>query len=829
MILPEVGAFDAGDPVKLDFSEPIDSSSFEVRVWQTQLDEELEIPEEHLAEAQVRRMEMVEAAAEFDEELLDLFVEDEDCTEELVLKALREGTLQMELTPVYVGSALKHKGVRFLLDGVIDLLPSPLDIPPVQGIHPDSDEPCERQPDIDAPLSLMVFKTIAEQSGDLTFVRVYSGKLEKGSKLLNPRTGKYERIGRLVRMHANKREAVEFMGPGEIAAVVGLKTTSTGDTLCDDNHPILLNKISVPEGVISMSVEPRENKDRDRLSETLARIMREDPTFRAKTDESTGQMIISGMGELHLEIIRDRLFREFKVEAQAGVPQIAYRETITAPAEGRGLFKKQSGGRGQADCHDGSGGQWPRGSEHCRGLEQAGIRSLGPDPARRSRNPLRPGTPWIGGPSTWTTAPRCGTYATRPLAFSAGSPNRRTDPTSGRRKPRMALIKVDFPEPLGPRRISAPPGRSSNERARKTGRSPLIHDSSFALKPVAPPFIRSSPLRRASGAPKNHRVSYRRVRVSARHRSKDPNMIRRFFRCQSVAATPLRPGLITGHKDIKAAGSPVVQVRAGGGDHARGHLVQIEPRMSLSGAAADEWVPAKTGTEGILALGLAHHIVASGLYRGSDADEWRQVLAGYTVEKVAAQTDLPADTLEHLAESFVKKGPSLAIGGDGAANNTNGVDTLVAINALNYLAGNIGRAGGVLFNPEPAGAIPHNRQANFRDMMSLAEAARGGEIEVLIVNDTNPVFTMTETPDFAAAMSNIPLIVSLSSFMDETTAIEKYGVEPCTLCRYACSEPAGPGADNSNVYRFGHGTQILIDDMQFFESVENEKGFSVRL
>ena len=168
---------------------------------------------------------------------------------------------------------------------------------------------------------------------------------------------------------------------------------------------------------------------------------------------------------------------------------------------------------------------------------------------------------------------------------------------------------------------------------------------------------------------------------------------------------------------------------------------------------------------------MAHHIVASGLYRGSDADEWRQVLAGYAVEKVAAQTDVPADTLEHLAESFVKKGPSLAIGGDGAANNTNGVDTLVAINALNYLAGNIGRAGGVLFNPEPAGAIPHNRQANFRDMMSLAAAARGGEIEVLIVNDTNPLFTMADTPEFAAAMSNVPLIVSLSSFMDETTAI----------------------------------------------------------
>jgi len=309
--------------------------------------EELEIPEEHLAEAQVRRMEMVEAAAEFDEELLDLFVEDEECTEELVLKALREGTLQMELTPVYVGSALKHKGVRFLLDGVVDLLPSPLDIPPVQGIHPDSDEPCEREADIDAPLALMVFKTIAEQSGDLTFVRVYSGKLEKGSKLLNPRTGKYERIGRLVRMHANKREAVEFMGPGEIAAVVGLKTTSTGDTLCDDNHPILLNKISVPEGVISMSVEPRENKDRDRLSETLARIMREDPTFRAKTDESTGQMIISGMGELHLEVVMNRVMSEFNVAVLTGRPLVAYKQRLNKKVDTEARYVKQSGGRGQ--------------------------------------------------------------------------------------------------------------------------------------------------------------------------------------------------------------------------------------------------------------------------------------------------------------------------------------------------------------------------------------------------------------------------------------------------------------------------------------------------
>jgi elongation factor G len=309
--------------------------------------EESDVPEEHLDEALLRRSEMLECAAEFNEELLDLFVEDEDCPEELVLSALREGTLQMELTPVFVGSALKHKGVRFLLDGIIDLLPSPLDIPPVQGVHPDTDEPLERAADIDAPLSLLVFKTIAEQAGDLTFVRVYSGKLEKGTRLLNPRTGKHERIGRLVKMHANKREAVDFMGPGEIAAVVGLKTTITGDTLCDDKNPILLSKITIPEGVISMSVEPKENKDRDKLGEVLGRIMREDPTFRAKTDEATSQMIISGMGELHLEVVMNRVMSEFNVAVLTGKPLVAYKQRLKKKVDTEARYVKQSGGRGQ--------------------------------------------------------------------------------------------------------------------------------------------------------------------------------------------------------------------------------------------------------------------------------------------------------------------------------------------------------------------------------------------------------------------------------------------------------------------------------------------------
>jgi elongation factor G len=309
--------------------------------------EEYDVPEEHLEEAQMRRFEMVETAAEFNEDLLNIFVEDGECPEELVLEALREGTLQMEITPVFTGSALKHKGIRFLLDGVIDLLPSPLDIPPVKGIHPDTDEPLEREAKLDAPLSLMVFKTLAEQTGDLTFVRVYSGKLEKGSRILNPRTGKYERIGRLVKMHANKREAIDYMGPGEIAAVVGLKTTSTGDTLCSDDHPILLSKIVVPEGVISMSIEPKENQDRDKLSEVIGRIMREDPTFRAKTDEATGQMVVSGMGELHLEVVMNRILSEFNIGVATGRPLVAYKQRLKNRIDTEARYVKQSGGRGQ--------------------------------------------------------------------------------------------------------------------------------------------------------------------------------------------------------------------------------------------------------------------------------------------------------------------------------------------------------------------------------------------------------------------------------------------------------------------------------------------------
>jgi len=309
--------------------------------------DEREIPAELLDEARVHRHEMLETAAEFDEELLDLFVDDEEVPEELVRRALRRGALTTEITPVLAGSALKHKGVRFVLDAVVDYLPSPLDVPPVRGTHPDTDEELVREPRDGEPLALLVFKTIAEQTGDLTFVRVYSGVLEKGVKLLNPRTGRNERISRLVKMHANKREQVERVPAGEIAAVIGLKQTVTGDTLCDPDAPIALSKIVFPDGVVSMAVEPARSQDRDKLSECIGRLMREDPTFRSQTNEATGQLIVSGMGELHLEVILNRIQSDYQVSVRTGRPRVAYKQRLAATRDTEARYIRQSGGRGQ--------------------------------------------------------------------------------------------------------------------------------------------------------------------------------------------------------------------------------------------------------------------------------------------------------------------------------------------------------------------------------------------------------------------------------------------------------------------------------------------------
>jgi elongation factor G len=308
---------------------------------------EAEIPAELLDEAKLHRHDMLEAAAEYDEELLDLFVEDQEPSEELVLKALRKGTIQMELTPVVCGSALKHKGVRFMLDAVIDFLPSPLDLPPVEGLEPRTDNKVIRNRVDSEPLALMAFKTIAETTGDLTFVRVYSGILKKGTGIHNPRTGKMERIGRLVRMHANKREPLDEIRAGDIGAVIGLKNTVTGDTLCDPDNPIQLTKITFPDAVISMSLEPKKSADRDKLGEVISKMMREDPTFRAQTNEATGQLIISGMGELHLEVIVNRITNDHKCEVQTGKPKVAYKQRLRRALETEARFIRQSGGRGQ--------------------------------------------------------------------------------------------------------------------------------------------------------------------------------------------------------------------------------------------------------------------------------------------------------------------------------------------------------------------------------------------------------------------------------------------------------------------------------------------------
>jgi elongation factor G len=307
----------------------------------------LDIPDDLADEAALHRHELCETAAELDEELLNLFIEDEEIPTDLLKRALRAGTLSMEITPVLCGSALKSRGVLFMLDAVIDYLPSPSDVPPVEGTVPRTDDVVTRSADPTEPVSLMAFKTIAEPTGDLTFVRVYSGTLEKGGRLLNPRTGKYERIGRLVRIEANKRQAMESIPAGDIAAIIGLKNTVTGDTLCDTDDPIALSKIQFPESVISMSLEPKKNQDRDKLGEVIGRMMREDPTFRAVTNEETGELIISGMGELHLEVLVNRIQNEQKCEVVTGRPKVAYKQQLAKLIETEARYIRQSGGSGQ--------------------------------------------------------------------------------------------------------------------------------------------------------------------------------------------------------------------------------------------------------------------------------------------------------------------------------------------------------------------------------------------------------------------------------------------------------------------------------------------------
>ena len=307
-----------------------------------------EIPEYLRDKAGMAREQLLEAIAGEDERFFGLYLAGKEIAESEIKGALRRCVLGNLIVPVLCGSALKKKGIQPLLDAVIDYLPSPLDVPPVKGLHPRTHENIERRASVEEPLCALAFKIATDSFvGKLIYLRVYSGVLEKGAKIYNPATRKKERIGRLLRMHANRREEVQGAFAGEIVAVVGLNGTVTGHTLCDEHHPIVLESMQFPEPVISMAIEPRTKGDRDKLLEVLRKLSEEDPTFKTKTDEETGQLIISGMGELHLEIIKERMLREFKLSAKVGKPQVAYRETITTPCSGEGRFVKQTGGRGQ--------------------------------------------------------------------------------------------------------------------------------------------------------------------------------------------------------------------------------------------------------------------------------------------------------------------------------------------------------------------------------------------------------------------------------------------------------------------------------------------------
>jgi len=315
---------------------------------------EKEIPDDLRETADAWHHELIEKAAELDDTLLEQYLEDESSvTEDQIRAALRKGTIARVCNPVFCGAALRNVGVQRLIDGVIDYLPNPTEVPPVTGLHPrDSDKKLERHHSESDPFSALVFKVVSDSHGDLTYIRIYSGVLKKGMRMLNPTNNKREIASRIFEMHAKDREALDEVGAGNIVAVIGIKDSITGDTLCDSDNPIILEKMDFPEPVISMSIEPKTTDDKRKLSEALVTIRREDPSFHSHFDDETGQTIIAGMGELHLEIIKNKLIRDMKIGVDVGKPRVSYREAIQKGAEKvRGLFKKQTGGRGQfGDC-----------------------------------------------------------------------------------------------------------------------------------------------------------------------------------------------------------------------------------------------------------------------------------------------------------------------------------------------------------------------------------------------------------------------------------------------------------------------------------------------
>lgn len=311
--------------------------------------DDLEVPDDMVVEANEYRERLLESVAEYDDHLLEQFLHDEPLDSDEVMAAVRKATIANNMVPVICGSAFKNKGVQKLLDAVIDFLPSPMDLPPLEGHDPDNPEKViTRKPDVNEPTLALAFKIQSDPFvGKLTYIRIYSGEVKTGTYLLNPNRGIKERIARILRMHSNKREDVKIASTGDIVAVIGLRKTTTGDSLCDPKHPIILEEMTFPEPVVSVAIEPKTQADQDKLDDALTRLAAEDPTFRVKYDEETGQTIISGMGELHLEVLTVRLIREFGVAASIGRPSVAYKEAITKEVESEGRFVKQSGGRGQ--------------------------------------------------------------------------------------------------------------------------------------------------------------------------------------------------------------------------------------------------------------------------------------------------------------------------------------------------------------------------------------------------------------------------------------------------------------------------------------------------
>ncbi|CAG6154918.1 elongation factor G [Streptococcus pneumoniae] len=334
-----------------DFRGIIDLIKMKAEIYTNDLGTDIleeDIPAEYLDQAQEYREKLIEAVAETDEELMMKYLEGEEITNEELKAGIRKATINVELFPVLCGSAFKNKGVQLMLDAVIDYLPSPLDIPAIKGINPDTDAEETRPASDEEPFAALAFKIMTDPFvGRLTFFRVYSGVLQSGSYVLNTSKGKRERIGRILQMHANSRQEIDTVYSGDIAAAVGLKDTTTGDSLTDEKSKIILESINVPEPVIQLMVEPKSKADQDKMGIALQKLAEEDPTFRVETNVETGETVISGMGELHLDVLVDRMRREFKVEANVGAPQVSYRETFRASTQARGFFKRQSGGKGQ--------------------------------------------------------------------------------------------------------------------------------------------------------------------------------------------------------------------------------------------------------------------------------------------------------------------------------------------------------------------------------------------------------------------------------------------------------------------------------------------------